>query len=471
MSSGGNYSVYNATINALERAVKERVLMVCEDGLWKTPFRPSEKQFALRVSSFAERMKKLVRYSTPMSPLAFAMTFQGRKRTILLNAAKLNEERGFSDRCASIRPFLKHEKYLFSEGKSVIPRVIQPRDQRYIVETGRYIKPIEKLIYKAIDTVYGEATVFKGLNMEDRGNLLWKKWNRFKRPIAISIDVSKFDRSVSNAALKWEHKMYQAYYPGDRYFRRLMRLQRSNHGFGCCRDGFLTYATKHNRASGDSNTSLGNVLLMCGMVFDYLESIGIEMSVADDGDDCVILLEWIDAEKLSGLSSWFKKAGFPVVIERPVEVFEQIVFCQSSPVRNYDGGYTMVRNPRASVGKDAVALKPLDNVSIARKWMAAVGDGGMALTSGMPVLQEYYSVYKRNSNGATPLVDTTIDGGFFRLSKGMTKDYRKPTDQTRMSFWLAFGITPEEQVSLEEYYRGITLGEGNILCRFNTLPM
>jgi hypothetical protein len=403
--------------------------------------------------------------------MAFAMTYQGRKRTILINALTQNQELGFTYKSSYIRCFVKHEKYLFSSGKIVVPRLIQPRDHRYIVETGRYIKPIEKLIYKAIDTVYGEATVFKGMNMETRGNTLRSKWDRFRRPVAVPLDASRFDQSVSNAALKWEHKRYMRYYRFDKYFRYILKLQRDNHGFGRCKDGWAKYRTKHNRASGDSNTSLGNVLIMCGLVFDFLESIGIDASLANDGDDCILIMEQEDVHKLAGIGPWFEKSGFILVTEEPVDVFERIEFCQAQPVMNYDGGYTMVRNPRISTGKDAVALKPLDNPRIAEMWMAAVGDGGMCLTSGMPVLQEYYSVYKRCSNNAKALVDTTMDGGFYRLSLGMTSEYRKPTDLTRLSFWLAFGITPEEQVSLEEYYRTLTLGEGNILARFNTLPM
>lgn len=470
MSNGGDYGVYNNSISTLERALKERVLLTHDNGCWKPPMRPSVEEFSGRTNQFTQDLRKHIRFSTPMQPVAFALTYQGRKRTMLLNAIKRNEEEGFHDYCAVIKAFVKHEKYLFSTTKTVIPRLIQPRDHRYIVETGRYIKPIEKLIYKGVNALFGSVTVFKGLNMRHRGNLLYSKWARFKKPVAVSIDVSKFDKHVSNAALSWEHSIYEKYYPGDSYFSRLMGLQRNNRGKASCADGYLTYHTRHNRASGDSNTSLGNVLLMCALVYDYLILKMLDAEVADDGDDCVLILEEKDLIKLKGLKQWFGKAGFPLVTEEPVDVFERIVFCQAQPVRDQYGGYTMVRDPRKSLGKDAVALKPLDNRKIKEMWMAAVGDGGMALTSGMPVLQEYYSCYKRNSNGAAPLKDTTMEGGFFRLGLGMSSTYVEPSPESRFSFWLAFDITPSEQICLEQYYRKLTLTHGELGNRYNLLP-
>jgi hypothetical protein len=39
------------------------------------------------------------------------------------------------------------------------------------------------------------------------------------------------------------------------------------------------------------------------------------------------------------------------------------------------------------------------------------------------------------------------------LSKGMTRDYRAISPETRHSFYLAFGTTPDMQVELENFYR------------------
>jgi len=471
VSSGGNYSVYNNSVDTIEKALKERVFLVCEKGKWRTPFRPSVAQFRSKTNLFTHRFSKEARYTTPMKAEAFAQLYQGRKRTLLEKAIEANNKWGFTDKSAIVRAFVKHEKYLFSRSKIPIPRLIQPRDHRYIVETGRYIKPIEKLIYKGIDTVFKSKTVFKGLNMEDRGNLLKTKWDRFKRPVAVGLDASKFDRHVSNAALFWEHSVYMKFYPGDRYFKHLMSLQRKNVGRAQLPDGSVSYETIHNRMSGDSNTSLGNVLIMCALIYDYLMTKGINAELANDGDDCQLILESDDLGLLGDIELWFRDAGFILVTETPVYVFEHIEFCQSKPIMNYEGGYTMVRDVRKSLGKDAVALKPLDNANIKKMWLAAVGEGGMALTSGMPVVQSYYQMFKRNSQGAKVLKDITLDGGFFRLSKGMSSTFREPTPQTRLSFWLAFGINPVQQYALEAYYDALTLTEGTLEDRYAIIPI
>jgi hypothetical protein len=455
----------------MERAVKERVLMVKERNRWKEPWRPSVEQFKAKVSNFTKHMNRQVRYSTPMKATDFSESYQGRKRTRYQNALELNRLYGFSDKSAIIRCFVKHEKYLFTNLKPVIPRLIQPRDDRYLVETGRFIKPIEKLIYKGINTIYRSVVVCKGMNMLDRGNLLWSKWSRFKRPVAVGLDASKFDRHVSNAALEWEHSIYQRFYPGNTFLKRLLKLQRCNEGYGNTPDGFLHYVTEHNRASGDSNTSCGNVLIMCGLFWEYVLTHVFDMEFVNDGDDCVVILEEDDLYKLSEIQSWFKDAGFPLVTEDPVRIFEKIEFCQAQPVSNGDGGYTMVRNVHKVVGKDAVALKPLDNQKIKKMWMAAVGDGGLCLSSGIPVMQEYYGMFKRNSDGAKALRDPTMEDSLLYKGLGMEFQYRPPTPESRLSFWLAFDITPTEQLCLEEYYSGLTLMDGDIENRFALIPI
>jgi len=475
VAGGNDFGVYNNSINALERGVKERVLMICVDNTWVRPFRPSEQDFASCIGSFSKKFKRNVKFTTPMTPVAYAMTFRSRKQTRYLNASKLNETYGFNDKFADLSTFMKHEKLLFETylkvSKDPAPRIIQPRDDRYLVETGRYIKPIEKLIYKNIDDIFGSHTVFKTYNMQQRGNMLHEKWLKYMHPVALGVDASKFDRHVSSSALKWEAGNYSYYYPCDKYLKRLMKLQRNNTGRARAADGRLKYTNKHGRASGDSNTSCGNVLIMCGIIYGYFESVGLKADLINDGDDCVIICEKSDMYKFDQLANWFYRAGFIIVIEPPVYVFEQIEFCQSQPVFDSDGGYTMVRKPRLSISKDAVALKPLDNLFIKRMWMAAIGDGGLALTSGIPVLQEYYSMYKRNSCGAKPLHDPTMDGGFFRLSMGMKRSITPPSDQSRLSFWLAFGITPQEQLALESHYSNTTLTTGNFLDRFAILPL
>lgn len=453
-------------------AVKERVFFVKnEEGVFVFPFRPSQDDFEKSMLSFYQKLKANASYTTPMKPQQFVDAYQGRRKAVYQRAIDLNALWGFHPKYANIRSFTKCEKYNFSKPKTPVPRVIQPRNERYIVETGRYVKPIEKKIYKIVDDIFGDKTVYKGLNAEQRGQAIFTTWNRYRKPVAIGLDASRFDQHVSNAALCWEHSVYQLFYPGDKYFRGLMGLQRNNKCVGYTKDGWLKYSVKHNRMSGDSNTSLGNVLLMCGMVYMLKERTNVQFSLINDGDDCVIVCEHRDLKTVQeAIPEHFAALGFKMVVEDPVHVLEHVEFCQSHPV--YDGEkYIMVRDPRISTSKDAVALKPLDKPLIKRRWLKAVGLGGLSLTRGIPVLQHYYECFDRNAGDVKPLEDPTLEGGFFRLSKGMNRTKCEVSPLARLSFWDAFNIPPSAQLALEEHYSRLELTDGELKRRFALLPI
>lgn len=132
----------------------------------------------------------------------------------------------------------------------------------------------------------------------------------------------------------------------------------------------------------------------------------------------------------------------------------------------------MVRDPRVAISKDCVALKPLDNNKILKKWLAAVGQGGMSLTGGIPVWQDFYARLTELSDGAKPLVDPTMQTGMKMLGKGMYHTYEIPKPEARLSFYLSFGISPSEQIALEEYYRNYTFTSNGDMMRFvYTIPL
>lgn len=470
LCTGGDYRVYNSNFSALERAVKERVFFVKKDGEFTVPSRPTVAQFNILMSDFTCRFDRLAQYTTPMSAFAFAEQYQGRRRAVYIEAAKLNQEYGFEDKFAHVRAFVKTEKYCFGL-KEPVPRLIQPRQPRYLLESGRYNKPIEKKIFRAIDKVFNNVTVYKGLNMDQRGQELHKAWCKYNKPVAIGIDASRFDQHVSNAALRWEHHRYQKYYRGDSYFTRLCGLQRSNKCTGHVSDGWVKYHTIHNRMSGDHNTTTGNVLIMCGAVFSYFRKYGIVASLVNDGDDCVIICERKHERLiLNTLPSFFLELGFTMVVEPPVYVFERIEFCQAQPILTNRGTYRMVRSIDKAMSKDAVSLYPFEG-SGARRWMAAVGQGGVALGSSIPIVQEYYACLHRNAKGANPLSHPTLVTGLFYCRQGMTGHYEDVTDESRLSFFLAFGVTPAEQIATEEYFRTLELTEGSLANRFAILPL
>lgn len=220
--------------------------------------------------------------------------------------------------------------------------------------------------------------------------------------------------------------------------------------------------------SGDMNTSLGNVLLMTAMVHSYFHKIGVtNFDLINDGDDCVVFFDESNLHHvMKGLQPWFTDMGFTMKCEKPVYELEQIEFCQAQPV--FDGEkYIMVRNIRTALAKDCVSIKPLSTPTILRKWLIAVGEGGMSLTGGIPIWQEFYTMLLRSGarlpKGRRPSNlknDPTFDTGLRRLCERMGRVYQDIRPETRYSFWLAYGITPDEQIAMEHYYSS---GEADIV--------
>lgn len=478
LSPNVQYALYNNSFAALKKAIYERVFYVkTSDGFGRPPV-PVPGVFDARLDFMARQLKRRSTYSTPITAEQFADSYGAPKREMYMKAAISLQTKPFHQKDAYIGAFTKCEKYLFSRHdvitKIPVPRIIQPRGPRALVTYGRYVKPIEPKIYAAINDIFGETTIFKGLNAADRGIALRGKWLKYTNPVAVGLDASRFDQHVSRAALQWEHKIYTNYYPGDSFARWLFSLQEKNKCFARHANGTIKYKTNGCRMSGDMNTALGNCLLMSSMIYAYLKFRGINASLANDGDDCVVIMDSFDLDQFNvGLGGWFCEMGFNMVVEDPVYIFEKIVFCQSQPV--FDGvQYLMVRDPRLAIAKDCLAIKPLDNPKIWKSWCAAVGLGGMSLTGGIPVWQNFYQRMVLCSDGAKALEDPSMQTGMKMLAKGMARNHQPVTEECRFSFYLAFDIYPTEQIAMEEYYDNVSLEFGvdeDQLQRVVSLPI
>jgi len=457
-SPGVKFFAFNNTVQALEMALKERVFYVKDQhGTFVAPPRPRPGVFITRLKQFSDGFDKTDTHSTRMTYQHYVDTCPPQKRSIYQRAMESLNVKGISIKDSFIGVFCKFEKVKYSRLKRSVPRVISPRKPRYNLELGTYIRPIEKRIYAVIDKLFGSPTVMKGLNMAQRGQVIAKKWMRFKKPVFLGLDAHRMDQHVSEDALEWSHSIYKKYYPRSKLFRKLVKWQLHNRGSGFCVDGWVKYSVRGKRQSGDVDTSLGNVLIMCAIVFSLFLENEIDGELINDGDDCGLMFEAEElVEFLPKIAPWFLDFGFTVKIEDPVYVLEQIVFCQAQPI--FDGvNYVMVRDPRVSISKDCVSLKPLDNDKITQRWGAAIGLGGISMVGGIPVVQEFYQALIRSSNGAKPLDDVSLRK-YTNRGLGMNRQWTEPVAKSRLSFWLAFGTTPDEQIAVENVYRGSRIG-------------
>lgn len=119
--------------------------------------------------------------------------------------------------------------------------MIQPRLPRYNVIVGRYLKPLEHTLYRALAKMHGSTVVTKGLTIDQTGRLLARKWHKFNHPVAVGIDASRFDQHVSKQALEWEHSIYNKLFESDELAAAL-KWQIYNVGFARCKDGCIKYS-------------------------------------------------------------------------------------------------------------------------------------------------------------------------------------------------------------------------------------
>jgi len=407
--------------------------------------------FAARLEPFKQRLLMNTRAPPKFTLQETVETYAGRRLTIYTNALKKLETIGLSREDAKSIAFTKME--LVNPSKA--PRCIQPRDPAYNLSLGRYIKAAEHKIYDGIRRVFGDGpTVMKGYNVEEIGSIARGKWNSFSCPVAVGLDATKFDMHVSPAALSWEHSIYMELFHNPAELRKLLSWQMDNRGAGFCPDGKLKYRVKGKRFSGDMNTGLGNCILMCAMVHAYAEERGVSVKLMNNGDDCVVIMESCDLAKFNyELDSWFLAMGFRMVAEPPVYQLHQIEFCQMHPIEIGDT-CRMVRNIVPSLRKDTLTVHNLGDDATREAWCTAVGTGGMSLTGGVPVMQNFYQCYQRIGcmRMSKFTDDATFATGMKLMSRGMTKQYVKPDAWTRVQFFEAWGILPDEQVAIEDYF-------------------
>lgn len=457
------FNVHNNSLANLRRGLIERVFFVEND---KKELEPAPKPLSGafdRLTWFRRKLHNIVGTHSCISPGQFLDFYTGRRRTIYEGAVKSLEGLSVQRRDAYLKTFVKAEKINTTKKPDPAPRVIQPRNVRYNVEVGRYLRRFEHYLYRGIDEIWNGPTIIKGYTVEQIGKIARDAWDSFTSPVAIGFDMKRFDQHVSSDALKWEHSVYLDAFCHDSYLAELLEWQLVNKGVGYASDGMIKYKVDGCRMSGDMNTAMGNCLIACAITHDFFRSRGIRARLMNNGDDCVVICEKECAAvvKADMVRHW-RQFGFQCELECDAEIFEQIEFCQMRPV--YDGEkYVMVRNPLVSLSKDSYSVGPWNGINHARKWVNAVGLCGISLTGGIPVVQSYYNMMIRNTqsvNSSGILRDVSFASGFRELARLGNRKSGAISEDARFSFYLAFGITPDLQRAMESDYDAHTIEWG-----------
>jgi len=499
-----SYVVHNNSLVNILRALIERVYYVEEEvngqRILVPPPRPSRATFFQNMTVFRNKLWNNLTPVCRMSLSQFVETSPPHKRAVYQFAKEDYLKRGMPHSSSWVCSFVKAEKVSLRKKADPAPRVIQPRGVVFNLIFGCFIRPAEKVIYRAIDRVFDRPTVVCGQNAEQIGHMLRDAWEELTDPVAVSLDLSRMDQHISDVALGWEHTTYRRMFANDPNFHTLdwclnATIRNVGRAYTLDETGRLykvAYNKRGSRMSGDMNTSLGNKLIMCGLLYSYyVDYLGytprVDVNFVDNGDDCVVIMSrtayadmmvrtgqrsvirrlavvdptnWskvytaiqhvtVPGQKLSP-TDWFRTMGFTLKVEGVVDRFEHIEFCQTQPCY-IDGRWLMVRKLEA-LSKDCYCLKTIDQ---AEKWIRQVAVGGLACYGSVPIYSAFYgSMPRAEKFNREELYGT----GMYYLSHNMSSN-GVVSDENRVAFYNTFGVTPREQEVIEEIYTNMQYGQ------------
>jgi hypothetical protein len=454
------YHVHSNTVANCWDGLVRRVFNVEGPNGLEPPPTPRKGIFAEQLEVERGKFKLFVESAAVLSHEEVCDCYTGREKTIKLLATASLHRTPVHKGDARLSTFVKCEKVKKKVLKSLCPRVIQPREQRYIVEVARYLKRLEKPVFEALRCCQplgpnSLPCVMKGMNAEQMGSMLKLKWDRFKQPVGFGLDAVRYDQHFSRQALEYEHLFYLDYFHGEDRARlaELLSWQVRNVGICRCVDGVIKYQVEGSRMSGDMNTSMGNCLIMCLLITHCMRVCDVlDYELCNNGDDCVVIMETADLVKcyqfMPGILLTF---GFNVEMEKPVYCFEKMEFCQMKPIV-VDGRSIMVRNLYPTLSKDIHTVLPMRCEKDVKSFFLAIGQCGLSLTGGVPVFQSYYECLIRHGVSSNITRSVGWKCGMTMLAIGMDRKRGVISPDTRVSFYNAFGVPPDEQVLLENRY-------------------
>ncbi len=450
-----DYRIHSTSTSNSVKAVMERVFYVKEDEQFVAPPEPIG-DFRRRLRKVRTMLVKRIGVVPVLSFESFINTYTGAKKVLYTRASAEAQIRPFEKREAMLASFVKMERFDYGAKPGAVPRLIQPRKPIFNARIGRFMKPFEHQLYRALNDIFcpGKDTIMKGLNGQQVAAAIVDAWVGFTDPYAIMFDVSRFDQHVSTPALEYEQSIYlnacPKYFRGE--LRELLKAQLVNRGRVLCDDGRVTYTRQGMRASGDMNTACGNVLLMCSLMHAFMDG-KCKYRFIDNGDDCILIGERSEIkEAVIGIEHWFREMGFTLRVEGETDQLERIKFCQASPVKT-SKGWVMARNPR-TLAKDMTTAKNMSNETLRLTWLAAVGASGRALNDGVPINYAFFQKFPRERGKRGVEEQLGLDTGLFRAAEGLIDASTEITIEARLSYERAFGIPPYVQVLLENSFVG-----------------
>lgn len=160
-----------------------------------------------------------------------------------------------------------------------------------------------------------------------------------------------------------------------------------------------------------------------------------------DGDDSVLIVEASDKDKVN--LGHFERFGFETKTQCVDNAFEA-EYCQSRLVLTPRPVY--VRNIKRIISHASVTWHKLDHLGYLG-WMGGVADCEVALNNAVPIVVEHFRHFK-SLNSRIRKIDTEY---LYKIKDlKLDEGIKCPTFASRYTLMLAWGITCDEQVQIEQ---------------------
>jgi len=372
--------------------------------------------------------------------------YQGRWRRRYEQARVSLNDRPLCAKDFILNWFTKPDKEVKLEDLGV-PRGIQYRNARAALMMGRFTHAVEGEIYKLEDE-YKTKVFGKGVNLHDLAADFKKKVANFHNPVFLELDASKFDAHVSVDMLRVTRNLYMRLCrtPKDRQLVGYL-WSRTFTNFGYTRNG-IKYKTWGTRMSGDMDTGLGNCIVMYLLLCEYMKVVEIDkFSLSVNGDDSVIIIEYGDLEKAKDISM-FKDYGFKMKFQVSFALSE-MEYCQCKLVETAYGP-VMARSPKRILDRGGWSVTKFGKSRL-KDYLLSLGCGEMAINYGLPIGYVLGKLLKQAGYGGKMMpVDRKRYISYTRQKYWQCDEEAVITPEARLSYFHAFGISPDEQIRIEE---------------------
>ncbi|UHM27702.1 MAG: RNA-dependent RNA polymerase [Fushun diaea subdola tombus-like virus 2] len=321
-------------------------------------------------------------------------------------------------------------------------RGIQFRNPVYNAALARHLHNIEPAIYRALVNKDGTPIVAKGYSTIERAMIMHEMAKRFKKPMFVMADHSRFDAHVNPKLLLEEHRTYLRLrnYSGE--LKELLKWQESSTGFS---HGGIKYKVKGKRMSGDLNTALGNTLLNWAMLDSYCKDSDIDANIFLDGDDSIMCME---EQEIPSLSEYCAQFGMETVVEITDDI-RKAEFCQCRVIYTKRGP-VMCRNPFKVLECMTKCPRRLMTEAEQNAVLSASALGELMQSPGLPMLAPACAALHRIANCAPAF--QTVDA-FYSFQKRETRAVVEEVDDfARVDLEVAWGIPLGDQLAVEAYY-------------------